>query len=162
MNGDQTILIFFRLLNFAVLIAIMAYLWKRYGRSYVVGAYEQEHAHLEGLARTHTVLRQEERLLKKGFGADDQERALLKERLFAWRETVQKEEDAQALEKEHRIALIEKRLREQLKRVDEYRVYRELKREAIDEVRTRLLKQYASVQAQEQAMEQMLKRLDGQ
>ena len=162
MGGNQTILIFFRLLNFAVLIAIMAYLWKRYGRSYVVDAYEQEHAHLEGLTRTHTVLRKEERLLKKGYGADDQERALLKERLFAWREAIQKEQDAQVHEKEQRIVLIEKRVHDQLKRVDEYRIYRGLKREAIDEVRGRLSKQYNSEQAQNQVMEEILKRLDGQ
>ncbi len=160
MNVDQSILIFFRLLNFAVIVGIMGYLWKRFGRSYVVTAYEKEQEYLESLTRTHTVLRQEERLIKNGIKADNTDRSTLKERLFAWRETIQKEQDALEVEKEHRTRMLAERMQEQVRRVSEYRLYRQIQKEAIDEVRTRLHKQYASAQMQEQIIESIMKRLD--
>ncbi len=160
MNVDQSVIIFFRLLNFAVIVGIMGYLWKRFGRSYVVTAYEKEQKYLEGLTRTHTILRQEERLVKKGIKADNAVRSTLKERLFVWREIIQKEQDALEVEKEHRTRMLAERLQKQVRRVNEYRLYCQIQKEAIDEVRTRLNKQYASAQKQEQVIESIMKRLD--
>ncbi len=160
MNVDQSILIFFRFLNFAVVIGIMGYLWKRFGRSYVVTAYEKEQGYFESLTRTHTVLRQEERLIKNGIKTDNTERSTLKERLFAWREGVQKEQDILEVEKENRTRILAERLRDQVRRVSEYQLYRQIQKEAIDEIRTRLHKQYASTQMQEQVIESIMKRLD--
>ncbi len=160
MNVDQSILIFFRLLNFAVIVGIMRYLWKRFGRSYAVTAYEKELEYFEGLTHTHTVLLQEERLIKKGVKADNAERFALKERLFVWREAVQKEQDALGVEKEQRTRMLAERMQEQVRRVSEYRLYHQIQKEAIDEVRNRLRKQYASVQGQQQVIESIMKRLD--
>jgi uncharacterized protein YaaW (UPF0174 family) len=160
MNVDQSILVFFRFFNFAVVIGIMGYLWKRFGRSYAVTAYEKEQSYLEGLTHTHTVLRQEERLIKNGIKTDNAERSVLKERLFAWREAIQKEQDVLQVKKENRTRILDERMREQVQRVSEYRLYRQIQKEAIDEIRTRLHKQYASAQMQEQVIESIMKRLD--
>ena len=161
MNNDQIVVIFFRFLNFGVIVGIMGYLWKRFGRSYVVTAYEKEQEYVAGLTRSHAVLRQEKSLIQKGIKDDDAERSVLKERLFAWREVIQKEYNALEIEKENRTRILAERLQKQVRRVSEYRLYRHIQKEAVDEVRNRLCKQYASDQMQKRVIETIMKRLDG-
>lgn len=160
MNVDQAVIIFFRLLNFAVLIGIMVYLWRKYGRLYVVAEYEKWQNYLTSLTQTYTLLHQEDRSIKRGYKNDEQERSELRERLFAWRDAVQKEESSLADEKEKRVHELGERMKEQAIRVQECRLYRQIQKEAVSEVRDRLSKEYSSSAAQEQVIGSIMKRLD--
>ncbi len=160
MDDKQIILIVFRLLNFAVLLGMVVYLWKKYGRSLVVSEYEKEHESLKSLSTMHTVLHKQERDLQKIFTADTHERSTLKERLFIWREAIQKEQDELALEKEKRMQALNDRMNDQVKRVSEYRLYQQLQKEVIEQVRDRLRTEYATDAKQQEVLKSVMQRLE--
>lgn len=160
MNADMALIIFFRLVNFAVLIGIMIYLWRRFGSSFVMAEFKKGHAYLASLTQTYTLLKKEDRSIKKKYKDDELERSELKERLFAWRDAIQKEQQKLDAQKKERVHALQERMKEQLHRVQEYRLYRQIQNEAVSEVRDRLSTQYSSSDAQKQLIESIMKRLD--
>ncbi|EKD48639.1 MAG: hypothetical protein ACD_64C00213G0004 [uncultured bacterium] len=160
MNVDQMILIFFRLFNFAVVLGIFVHVWRRYGRTYIMAEYEKWHEYLIGLQQAYVRLHEEDTAVRNEYADDEQERSALKERLFAWRDAVQKQEQSLADEKEARENALNKRIKAQVHRVQEYRLYHQIQKEAIQQVRDRLREEYSSKAAQKQIVESILKRLD--
>ncbi len=160
MSNPQIILIFFRLLNFAVLIGIFWYLWYRFGKPYLQAEYDVQIGHLDTLSRTHTVLRKEHSYIKKLIRAEDEDRAVLKERLFVWREAVGKEHEAMEVALDERRKKLDSSLKEQIARVSEYRMYTTVRGEALQELKQKLTKQFATEQSQERFISSLLKRMD--
>ncbi len=160
MNSSQTILIFFRLANFGVLIGIFWYLWKRFGRQIVQSAYNAQIDYLDTLSRTHTVLRKEHNNIKKTIRFEDEDRAMLKERLFTWRQAVDKEHYAMATALDDRKKKLDIRLKEQIARVSEYRLYQSVKGDALAEIKENLSSKFAAEKSQELFISKAMKRME--
>jgi len=160
MNVDMLIIVFFRLLNFAVLIGIIVYLWRKYGRELVLAEFEKGKAYLISLASSSSLLRQEDKNMKRGYKDDEKERSELKERLLVWRDVVEKDTQNLEMQKQERVVIVQERMKEQVRRVQKYRLYRQIKKEAIDEVRDTLQKQYDGSDAQNKVIQNIMKRLD--
>ena len=160
MNVDMLIIVFFRLLNFAVLIGIIVYLWHQYGREFVLAEFEKGKAYLVSLVNSSSLLRKVDKSIKKGYKDDEKERLELKERLLVWRDVMEKDKQDLELQKEERVAIVQERMKEQVRRVQEYRLYRQIQKEAIDEVRDTLQKQYDGSDAQNKVIQNIMKRLD--
>ena len=162
MNNGQIILIVFRLINFAVLIGIFWYLWRRFGKQYVQAGYDQQQDHLDTLARTHTVLRKEATSIKKTISGEDEERSSLKERLFMWRQAVSNEHASLQEHLDKRREQLDRRLKEQIQRVAEYRLYQAVRDEAIKEVRDQLSQQYAAKASQEMFVARIIQKMESE
>lgn len=159
MIAKQALVIFFELINFGVLIALMYYVWRRYGRSYMAKQFKVIQGYREGLHRTHTVLQQEKRLIKKQYMEENEEREYLKEQLFSWKDEIEKERHELEKEKELRQRMLKNRIERQIAQVEQHQLYSQLSQEAIQDARMELEQQYASKQAQEQFINDILQEM---
>ena len=158
MNGEMAIIVFFRLGNFALLLVIMQYLWRKYGRSVVYEEFEKAQKYLSDLIASYRQLQKEEELLKKAYESDEKDRTDLKERLHAWKNAVHSEQAAAQRVADERIAALQNIREQQVERVKEYRVYTHLKGYAIMQARQQLEKEFEKKAAQQQVLESVLKR----
>jgi hypothetical protein len=77
-----------------------------------------------------------------------------------WRDVVEKDTQNLEMQKQERVVIVQERMKEQVRRVQEYRLYRQIQKEAIDEVRDTLQKQYDGSDAQNKVIQNIMKRLD--
>lgn len=160
MNVETITVIFFRLFNFAVLVGIFAFAWRRYGSALLLQEFEKAKAYLVSLANDARLLQQKDKKLRMQYEQENAERAELKERLFAWKKSIEKEKKELDERKQDRIKNVQARMKEQIHRVQENRLYRIVQKEAIEQVRATLKKQYESSDAQNKCISSIVKRLD--
>lgn len=160
MVSKQIILIVFKLLNFAVLIGLFWWLWRRYGRSYMLEELNEQIQRQDGLQRTHTVLQQEKKLIAHSYHTEQQEREQLKERLSSWRDALERTRSEREQWRRERQEQLKERIAKQLHTVEQYQLYHQLYAQAIQDARMKLEKQYETANAQKQFMASMVKRLD--
>ncbi len=160
MSVETITVVFFRLFNFAVLVGIFAFVWRRYGSALLLQEFEKAKAYLVSLANDARLLQQQDKKLRMQYEQENAERVELKERLFAWKEAVEKEKKALDERKQDRIKSVQSRMKEQVYRVQENRLYRIVQKEAIEQVRATLKKQYESSDAQSKFITAIVKQLD--
>ena len=160
MVSKQGIIVLFKLLNFGVLLVIIQYLWRKYGKPYMADQLAQQREEHDGLKRTHTVLLQEKKFIARTNRIEEKERSQLKEQLQGWRHAIEQEREVVNYEREMRQAALKKRITEQVRCVEQHQQYDKLYKAALGEVRAQLEAQYAAPAAQKQFLATMLKRMD--
>src|ERR1700721_2110958 len=95
MSGNVYVALFFRILNFGVLIAIGWYFFKRYALHSAREAMNQEKAALHNLEQQETVLVEQQRFLLKAIEYDKTERELLLSKIVYWQTSVKQHTDNQ-------------------------------------------------------------------
>lgn len=160
MNAETITVVFFKLFNFAVLIGIFLYVWRRYGSSLLLAEFEKAKAYVVSLVNDSRLLQQKDKTLCMQYDQQEAERAELKERLFAWKKSIEKERKILHERKQDRIKNVQARMKEQIHRVQENRLYRIVQKEAIEQVRATLKKQYESSDAQNKFINTIVKQLD--
>ena len=160
MVSKQGIIILFKLLNFGVLLGIIQYLWRKYGKPYMADQLAQQREVRDGMKRTHTVLLQEKKSIARTNRIEEKERSQLKEQLQLWRHAIEQEREAVNHERAVRQEALKKRITDQIQCVEQHQQYDELYKKALHEVRAHLEQQYAESAAQKQFLATMLKRMD--
>ncbi len=160
MVSKQGIVILFKLLNFGLLLGIMQYLWRKYGKPYMVDQLAQQREEHDGMKRTHTVLLQEKKSIARTNRIEEKERSQLKEQLQLWRHAIEQERETVNHEREIRQKALKKRIIDQVQCVEKHQQYDELYKRALHEVRAQLERQYAESAAQKQFLATMFKRMD--
>lgn len=159
MVANQIVLIFFRLLNFAVLLGIFYFMWRRFGRQAVQDAFDQEEENLNALSRTHIMLRKENDYIKKAVRAEHEERTVLKERLFMWRDAVSKRHQAMERTLDERRKKLDARLSEQVERVGEFRLLKAVQDDVLLQAKKGFEDQYSSEETQQKMLELLFKKM---
>lgn len=143
--ANHLVLIFFKLLNFGIIIVLAGYLFKRYGLPTVQQGIREYRAYFEGLAYTHRSLKEEELMVEQQIIKDRTEQDFLKERLMRWRAHVNDQNKKLIIEREKRKKILQNIIAVQQKQIMQHRLfstmmpqvlmeaYRTLKTEAADE-----------------------------
>ncbi len=142
---NHFVLIFFKLFNFGIIIALAGYLFKRYGLPMIEQGIREYRTYLEGLAYTHRSLKEEEIMVEQQIINDRKEQDFLKERLMRWRASVNDQNKQLIVEREERKKMLHTIIAVQQKQIMHQRLfttmmpqvlmeaYRTLKTEAVDE-----------------------------
>lgn len=160
MNAEYALIVFFKLLNFAVLVGIFLYVWHRYVKDRVISEFEKARAYLASLSREVVLLQRETKKLAKKYNQDELERDALKERLHLWQAAIQAEQHELSKRKAEQLRQLEITTQEQLQRVHQYRLYCAVQKEAIEQLRTQLQEQYSAPEDQEKVITNIVNRLD--
>lgn len=146
----QLIIVSFRLINFAVLIALILYLVKKYGLPLLAKSMQEHKDYFLGLTSTHQRLKKEQQLLEKKIVDDQQEQFSLKERLMRWLASVDDQKKKLHALKDERKKMLKERMLFQQKQVARHRLYHAVMADALAQARNTLENQSATPQAQKE------------
>ncbi len=127
------VLVFFKLLNFGVIIGLAWYLFKRYGLPTVQQGLIEYRAYFEGLATTHRSLQEEELMIEQQIIKDRKEQDLLKERLMRWLANVDDQNKKLIIEREERKKKIQELTSIQQKQITQHRIFSTIMPQALME-----------------------------
>ena len=143
-ENELIIIIFFRLLNFAVLLGLAFYLCGVYLFPTLKEQLAKCKEYLAGLRRAHLSLKKDERMLKKEIVTDREWQSELKEKLLQWRSVVHDQRKQLKQDRDARKQILQQRMEEHKHRVGLYRLYKVVTPEAIIDARKLLEKKFAS------------------
>lgn len=121
--ANQIVLIFFKLVNFGVIIGLGWYLFKRYGLPDVKYNLQEQRAYLENLATMHRDLKQEQQMIEQQIVLDRQEQDVLKAHLMRWLARVDEENKKLMHQKEERKRKLQDLVIAQQKQIMQHRIF---------------------------------------
>lgn len=145
---EQMTVIFFKLLNFVVLFALLAYVAKVYLMPDLRAQMAKYIAYLAGLRSSHHALKKDERKLQEAIRDDTKQQEQLKENVKRWQSVVNEQREDLLRERENRKGALLKRFEEHREQIALYRTYRQVAPEAIEQARRELEKHFAQDAAQ--------------
>lgn len=119
---NQLVLIFFKLVNFGVIIGLAWYLFKRYGLPDVHHSLQEQRAYLENLAMMHRDLQQEQQMIEQQIHDDRKEQDVLKEHLMRWLARVDENNKKLLLQREERKKKLQELVVAQQKQIMQHRM----------------------------------------
>ena len=153
---EQMVIIFFKLLNFIVLLGLLLYI----SMVYVLPALKKQlvsyREYLEGLNLSHRALQKDTRLVKKGMSDDEQQQEQLKELVKQWQSAVNKQRNAIVHERDERKKILEKSFAEHRKQMALYRTYKQVMPDSIEQARQKLIKEFAHNAVQQQFIRKVI------
>ncbi len=152
---EQIVLVLFRIINFLVIIGLAIYAFKKYLLPTIREQIKAKDATIQGLQKTHRMYVRQNRTLDQGIHNDLLEQARLKEQLMRWRAGIDNERKLLEEKCEARISSIEKRLKDQSKRVEMYLVARSIYPLTFKKTRILLQKEFSETSNQDKFMEKV-------
>jgi hypothetical protein len=129
------VLIVFRIINFAVIIGIIGYLFKKYGLPEIREQLKAYWDYFEGLANTHRLLKKEQQMIDRTIVQNQKEQDVLKERLMRWRAHVDQQNNQLILEKDERAKKLRAIMVEQQRQINQHRIFKKIMSPAIAQAR---------------------------
>ncbi len=154
--AEQVTIVFFRLINFGVLIGLGWYLAKKHLLPIIRQQLAAYVAYFNGLRKTHRMLKQEQRVIAYAIDEDCKEQAELKERVMSWKAQVHEHNEQLYQEREQRRQVLQKSISLQVKQVAQYRLYKAVMPEAMQEARRQLTQQFAQEGAQQRVLRSII------
>lgn len=142
--------IFFRLLNFALLIGVLIYIYKKYIHASLQQAVRQKQIHKEGLQHKENTLQEEWHQLAVHQQAADAYIAQLKERIAVWQQYIQEQQQRREREHQQQCLKQKERIAVQHSYIQSEQLKRLVVPEAVEQATKELQKQFASPEAQRQ------------
>jgi hypothetical protein len=156
---NEVISLLFRLINFAALIALAWYLFKKYGLQAMKRAMAQQQEALLGLYTQQSTLDKQHAYAKTQYLQDEQEGYRLLEKIKSWKTAI---DDAARIDREYYELLqgqIEQRSREQAGYLQEKTMQSQILAQALETARMQLANQFKKTDATQQYLEQLFNSL---
>lgn len=157
----ELVSVIFRILNFAALVWLGWYLFKKYGLPLIKSQMNAKQAYLEELKAHHTMMVRDIRDVERTLVEDREQQDWLKEQLMRWRGAVEAERARCERQKEQRAALLQKRLALQVNEIQANRIREEVLPKAVERAREVLAQQYADGQTQRAFMTRIMTTMKG-
>lgn len=132
----------FQLINFAVIIALVVYVFKKYLFDSIRAQKRAQHAIVASLKKTFYMLMRNYQMLNREIEHEQQLQYELKERVMRWRAYVESCQEQMVNEKAERGKALSNQMSEQIVQIQQHLVYKQVLPHAMKEARAQLIKQF--------------------
>ena len=145
---EDVIVFVFRIINFAVLLGLLGYGFKRYGLPVLRESYQAYYGYFESLSYYHSRLLNESNDIDQLQEKDRQEQELLKKRMMQWKSAVESKHDLLEQQYQKQRIELDERLKIQQEKIREYRLKAQIMPLAVADARKRLIERAATAKFQ--------------
>jgi type II secretory pathway component PulJ len=159
MSLEHIIRIGFRFINFAALLGLIWFLFKKYMLPYIKTQMHAQDSQETQLRAMHTLLKKDMRAVEQAIVRDQEEQEYLKERIVLWKKQVDAKFARLKSHRDLRIVLLQKRLAAQIKQIQQNQLNEHVLPNAIKQARAQLAQQFRQTNSQEQFMKELMRSL---
>lgn len=156
---ENLILVFFKLLNFGIIIGLIGYAIHKYAVPMLRESRDAAIAFFQQLTNKHDQRLKEYEGVLNQIAQDEAEYARLKERLMRWRADIDEKKAREHAEQSGRIEAARKRIEIQQQTIMENRLYARIMPQAIKHARQQMSKEFGSKEKQQQMFEKIISQL---
>jgi hypothetical protein len=153
--------IFFRLLNFSIILALGIYLFKKYVYPTALEEIAEKESFIRGLSQQNSVLQERAHVLDNHISYQQQFCAQMRDKLLRWQEKVHMQEQAKLQQRKRYQEIKEEYIAQRHKRLQAQALYKVAMHQALAKARTMLDEEYKGAVGN-QIIEKIITHLSGE